>query len=49
LKQPKNKNKTKKMLLALIKPVPAKNDPFGSYTGVPVNQDETPVQDSDDL
>ena len=24
-------------------------DPFGSYTGVPVFEDETPVQDADDL
>ncbi len=24
-------------------------DPFGSYTGVPLDQDETPVQDADDL
>lgn len=24
-------------------------DPQGSYTGVPANQNETPVQDADDL
>ena len=24
-------------------------DPFGSYTGVPVDPEETPVQDADDL
>ena len=24
-------------------------DPFGSYTGVPMNPDERPVQDADDL
>lgn len=24
-------------------------DPFGSYTGQPVDQNETPVQDADDL
>ena len=24
-------------------------DPFGSYTGVPLNEDEKPVQDVDDL
>ena len=24
-------------------------DPFGSYTGHPVNADERPVQDADDL
>ena len=24
-------------------------DPFGSYTGRPVEQDERPIQDADDL
>ncbi len=24
-------------------------DPFGSYTGIPVDKDEKPVQDADDL
>lgn len=24
-------------------------DPFGSYTGVPLNENEDPVQDVDDL
>ena len=24
-------------------------DPFGSYTGVPADKDENPVQDADDL
>ena len=24
-------------------------DPFGSYTGRPTNEQETPVQDADDL
>lgn len=24
-------------------------DPFGSYTGHPVNADERPIQDADDL
>lgn len=28
---------------------PAKNDPNGSYTGVPLKKGETPVQDADDL
>ena len=26
-----------------------KVDPFGSYTGRPIDLDETPVQDADDL
>ncbi len=24
-------------------------DPYGSYTGIPINPKETPVQDADDL
>lgn len=27
----------------------SKTDPLGSYTGVPVDPDEKPVQDADDL
>ncbi len=27
----------------------AETDPFGSYTGVPMDIDEVPVQDADDL
>ncbi len=30
-------------------PLPLITDPFGSYTGVPVVEDEIPVQDADDL
>ena len=28
---------------------PSKEDPMGSYTGVPVTPGETPTQDADDL
>lgn len=28
---------------------PSKTDPNGSYTGHPENEEETPVQDADDL
>ena len=28
---------------------PSKTDPMGSYTGLPANQAEVPVQDADDL
>ena len=28
---------------------PSKTDPLGSYTGMPENPDEKPVQDADDL
>lgn len=28
---------------------PVETDPFGSYTGVPLDEIDTPVQDADDL
>ena len=28
---------------------PSETDPFGSYTGKPVDEDEVPTQDQDDL
>lgn len=33
----------------LINQQPDKNDPFGSYTGIPINKNEKPIQDVDDL
>ena len=33
----------------IFKVKPSKNDPNGSYTGVPIEKGETPVQDADDL
>ena len=33
----------------MIKREPSKTDPNGSYTGVPVEIGEKPVQDADDL
>ena len=33
----------------LVEMQSSQTDPFGSYTGVPVNPYETPVQDADDL
>ena len=32
-----------------VKTKPSKNDPAGSYTGVPLDPKERPVQDADDL
>ena len=32
-----------------LQPQRIEADPFGSYTGVPENPEETPVQDADDL
>ena len=33
----------------VIETTPSKTDPLGSYTGIPTNPDEKPVQDADDL
>ena len=40
-----NPKKVKEMTGAMR----AENDPNGSYTGVPLDELETPVQDADDL
>lgn len=32
-----------------LEPQRIETDPFGSYTGVPVDPEETPIQDADDL
>ncbi len=34
---------------AIINQGPSKNDPNGSYTGKPLDPNEVPVQDADDL
>lgn len=33
----------------ILRIAPSPTDPSGSYTGKPMNPDEVPVQDSDDL
>jgi hypothetical protein len=33
----------------LLEREPSKTDPFGSYTGVPLDEGERPEQDADDL
>lgn len=38
-----------KMKLSKKNPLKSQNDPQGSYTGVPQNPTEKPVQDADDL
>lgn len=47
------KRKLKKLFssdsLMGLQPQRIDTDPFGSYTGVPQESDETPVQDADDL
>lgn len=37
------------VIQSIINPQPSKDDPNGSYTGVPVDKNEKPVQDADDL
>lgn len=34
---------------SIINEPPSDTDPFGSYTGKPMDPNETPVQDADDL
>ena len=36
-------------VLELSKTIADRTDPNGSYTGVPINKGEMPVQDADDL
>ncbi len=36
-------------VMGLMNKEPSKTDPLGSYTGMPVNPHEVPVQDEDDL
>lgn len=45
----KNVVKENKLLNSMIHPKPSKEDPQGSYTGLPVEEGEVPVQDADDL
>ncbi len=45
----KNILKESNILSSMINPKPSKEDPDGSYTGVPVEYGEKPVQDADDL
>lgn len=39
----------KKKVTPLAPSGPSKTDPLGMYTGVPLDEDERPVQDADDL
>ena len=49
----KASDKKKKQVMDKVDDVmnkaPSKTDPLGSYTGMPVNPHEVPVQDADDL
>lgn len=50
----KNKKAVKKAnvtknVLEIISMEASKTDPNGSYTGTPINPNEVPVQDADDL
>lgn len=52
-----NKNKSKEQqkkqrienITSSVEVKPSKTDPFGSYTGVPFDKNEEPIQDADDL
>lgn len=50
-KTPEKKSvlKQSSILNSIIHPKPSKEDPFGMYTGLPVEYGEIPVQDADDL
>ena len=39
----------KEILQKLVRHEPSKTDPMGSYTGVPEDPYDEPVQDADDL
>ena len=45
----KNKKDKQKELIEKMKTKPSRNDPDGSYTGVPLTPGEKPAQDADDL
>ncbi len=45
----KNVIKKSSILSSIIHPKPSKEDPQGSYTGLPVEEGEIPTQDADDL
>lgn len=51
--EPKNKRRFEKNKKNPVEEIihisPSKTDPQGSYTGKPLDPDEVPVQDSDDL
>lgn len=55
LNMKENKKKQKKTITnnatvnAIINQEPSDTDPNGSYTGKPLDQNEVPVQDADDL
>lgn len=42
-------NTGNELLNSIVNQTPSQTDPYGSYTGVPVNEFEVPVQDADDL
>ena len=47
--QKKSVLKQSQILHSIVHPTPSKEDPNGSYTGIPVEYGEVPVQDADDL
>lgn len=45
----KNKKDKNEIVNSIIKNEFSKTDPDGSYTGIPKNKSEQPIQDADDL
>ncbi len=45
----KKENKVAEVIKAFVTRNSKKSDPNGSYTGVPLNKNEVPTQDADDL
>lgn len=43
------KTKNSPLVNAIVNQPPSDTDPCGSYTGRPMDENETPVQDADDL
>ena len=49
MKQKKYHFRPDSLVSSLIHPHPSKTDPLGSWTGIPTDEDDLPVQDADDL
>ena len=52
MQEPKKKAKVSRpsgMVSSVFRPHPSKTDPQGSWTGLPADPEEIPVQDADDL
>lgn len=48
-KKKENSPMKNKVVQSIINKKPSKTDPYGSYTGIPIEKGEKPIQDADDL